>query len=90
MIFCGGIICLALCVLNKYKIIMNFQWILLYIATALYIVGGLMYILGGIVLAAAYNKTGQHSTSYAGTWFSEGSYVGAHAIIFGMNSEKIR
>ena len=44
-----------------------------------------MYLVGGCELAAAYNKSGLFSTSYAGTWFAEAVFIGVHAIIAGMH-----
>ena len=84
VIFLGGFVGIVLSVLNQMKYSIPCQWVMVDIATSLYVLGGLMYIIGGCALAQAYNKSGLYSTSYAGTWFGEAVFVGLHAIIAGV------
>ena len=61
----------------------------MYITVGLYIISGIIYFIGGCALAQAYNSSGIYDSSYAGIWFAESFYIGAHAIIAGLTKLRV-
>jgi len=87
-LFFGTMAALTVAVLQKLGRPIPFEKIVKLVVVGFYVGGGAFYFIGGCAVASAWNSLDGDTSYIAGVFFTEETFVGAHAILAGLDMLK--